>query len=67
MEIRIKELASLAVMKKEEFNDYLKKVKIVEDETIECTEDMKSAVNKTFDAIAASVEAQRNEALQSVS
>ena len=67
LETKMEELASLAVTKKKEFNDYLKKVKIVEDKAIECTEDMKSAVNKTFDAIAASVEAQRNEALQSVS
>ena len=49
------ELARLAVIKKKEFGDYLKKVKKVEDEAIECTEHMKSAVNKTFDAIAASV------------
>ena len=67
LEIKMGELASLAVTKKKEFSDYLKKVKIVEDKAIECTEHMKSAVNKTFDAIAASVEAQRNEALQSVS
>ena len=67
LEIKMEELASLAVTKKKEFSDYLKKVKIVEDKAIECSEHMKSAVNKTFDAIAASVEAQRNEALQSVS
>ena len=67
LEIKMEELASLAVTKKKEFSDYLKKVKIVEDKAIESTEHMKSAVNKTFDAIAASVEAQRNEALQSVS
>ena len=66
-EIKMEELASLAVTKKEEFNDYLKEVKIVEDKAIECTEQMKSAVNKTFDAIAVSVEMQRSEALQSVS
>ena len=63
----MEELASLAVTKKKEFSDYLRKVKIVEDKAIESTERMKTAVNKTFDAIAASVEAQRNEALQSVS
>ena len=71
LEIKMKELAILAVTKKEEFSDYLKKVKIVEDKAIESTEQMESAVNKTFDAIAASVaasvETQRNEALQSVS
>ena len=67
LEIKMEELTSLAVTKKEEFSDYLKKVKIIEDEAMECTEDMKSAVNKTFDAITALVEAQRNEALQSVS
>ena len=65
------ELATLAVTKKEEFNDYLKRVKIVEDKAIEYTEQLKSAVNKTFDAIAASavasVEEQRSETLQSVS
>ena len=71
LEIKMKELACLAVIKKKEFGDYLKKVEKVEDEAIECTEHMKSAVNKTFDAIsasvAASIEMQRNEALQSVS
>ena len=67
LEIKMKELAGLAITKKKEFGDFLKKVKIVENEAIECTEHMKSAVNKTFDAIAASVEAQRNEALQDVS
>ena len=67
LEIKMEELASLAVTKKKEFSNYLKKVKAVEDEAIECTDHMKSAVNKTFDAIAASVETQRNEALQSVS
>ena len=71
LEIEMKDLASLAVIKKEEFGDYIKKVKVVEDKAIECTDHMKSAVNKTFDAIAASVvasvEKQRNEALLSVS
>ena len=67
LKIKMEELASLAIAKKEEFNDYFKKVKIVENEAIECAEDMRCAVNKTFDAIVASIEAQRNEALQSVS
>ena len=67
LEIKMEELVTLAVAKKEEFNEYLQKVKIVEDKAIESTEHMKSAVNKTFDAIIASVEAQRNESLQSVS
>ena len=67
LEIEMEELVSLAVAKKEEFNEYLQKVKIVEDKAIESTEHMKSAVNKTYDAIVASVEAQRNESLQSVS
>ena len=67
LENKMEELAGLAVTKKKEFNDYFKKVKIVENEAIECAEDMKCAVNKAFDAIAASVEAQRNEALRSVS
>ena len=67
LEIKMKELASLAVTKKEEFSHYLRKAKLVEDKVLQYTDHMKSAVNKTFDAIAASVEMQRNEALQSVS
>ena len=67
LEIKMKELASLVVTKKEEFNDYLKKVKVVEGKAVLCNEYTRCAVNKTFNAIAASVEAQRNEALQNVS
>ena len=67
LEIKMEELVSLAVAKKEEFNEYLQKVKVVEDKAIESTEHMKSAVNKTFDVIVASVEARRNESLLSVS
>ena len=67
LEIKMEELASLAVTKKEEFNDYLKKVKIVENEAIECSEYARSAVNRLFDVIADVIEMQRNKALQSVS
>ena len=67
METEIEELASLVKSKKEEFSEYLEKVGEVEGKALEYNELMKSEVNNVFDGIAASVEAQRNEALQSVS
>ena len=67
LETKFKELADLSVTKKEEFLEYFEKLSKVEGEMVESTQRMKNIVNKTFDAIAASVEAQRNEALQTVS
>ena len=67
LETKVEELVSLAVAKKEELSEYLQNLKIIEDTAIKSTQHMKSAVNKTFDAIAASVEVQRNESLKSVS
>ena len=57
----------LVVEKKQEFSEYLEKARVVEVKALEYSELMKSKVNNVFDGIAASVEAQRNEALQSVS
>ena len=67
LETRLNELAGLAMTKKTEFSEHLQKLCKAESEATESTEHMTSAVNKAFDAIAASVEAQRNEALQHVS
>ena len=67
LETKFKELADLSVTKKEEFLEYSEKLSKVEGEMAESTQRMKDVVKKTFDAIAASVEAQRNEALQTVS
>ena len=67
LETKFKELADLSVTKKEEFLEYFEKLSKVEGEMAESTQRMKDVVKKTFDAIAASVEAQRNEALQTVS
>ena len=49
-------------LKKEEFKKYLKKIDRVEGEALEFTT---KEVNNVFDGIVASVEAQRNKALQS--
>ena len=67
LETRIKELAGLVTRKKQEFSDYLGKANKAEGKALEYSELMKSKVNNVFDGIVASVEAQRNEALQSVS
>ena len=67
LETKLKELVGLAVTKKTEFSEYLQKLCKAESEATESTEHMTSVVNKAFDAIIASVEAQRNEALQCVS
>ena len=67
MKIKLKELASLVVVKKKEFGEYLEKAGKAEGKAREHNELMKSEVNNVFDGIVASVEAQRNEALQSVS
>ena len=53
--------------KKREFGEYLEKARMVEGKALEYSELMKSEVNNVFDGIIASVKAQRNEALQSVS
>ena len=67
LETKMEELASLLVEKKKEFNEYLEKAGSAEGKALEYSELMKSEVNNVFDGIVASVEAQRNEALQSVS
>ena len=67
LETKMEELASLVVEKKEEFSEYLEKAGKAEGKALEYSELMKSEVNDVFDGIVASVEAQRNEALQSVS
>ena len=67
LETKIKEMAGLVVEKKQEFSEYLEKASKAEGKALECSERMKSKVNNVFDGIVASVEAQRNEALQSVS
>ena len=63
----MKELGSLVKEKNEEFSNYLEKASKAEGKALEYSELMKSEVNNVFDGIVASVEAQRNEALQSVS
>ena len=67
LETKMEELASLVDSKKQEFSEFLEKASKTESEALEYSELMKSEVNNVFDGIAASVEAQRNEALQSVS
>ena len=64
---KIKELSSLVENKKEEFSEYLEKAGKAEHKALEYSELMKTKVNEVFDGIVASVEAQRNDALQSVS
>ena len=67
LETEMEELVSLVDYKKEEFSEYLVKASKAESEALEYSELMKSEVDNVFDGIVASVEAQRNEALQSVS
>ena len=67
LETKLKEMADLAVTKKTEFSEHLHKLCKAESEATESVEHMTSVVNKAFDAIVASVEAQRNKALLSVS
>ena len=67
LESKMEELVSLAATKKEEFSEYLEKASKAEDKALEHSELMKSEVNNVFDCIEASVKAQRNDALQSVS
>ena len=67
LETGVKELGSLVKEKNEEFSNYLEKANKAEGKALEYSEHMKCEVNNVFDGIVASVEAQRNEALQSVS
>ena len=67
LESKMEELTGVVEIKKEEFSDDLASVSKAECEALEYCELMKTRVNNMFDGIAASVEAQRNEALQSVS
>ena len=67
LEKKMRGLMDSVVMKKEEFSKYLEKVDKVEGEALERSDFMAKEVNNMFDGIVASVEAQRNEALQSVS
>ena len=67
LETKMKDLASSVTKKKQDFSDYLKRLSKVENKALEDSELIKSEVNYVFDRIVASVEAQRNEALQSVS
>ena len=67
LETKMEKLTSLVKNKKKEFSEYLVKASKAESEALEYSELMKTRVNNVFDGIVASVEAQRNEALQSVS
>ena len=67
LETKMRGLMDSVVTKKEEFSKYLEKVDKVEGESLERSDFMTKEVNNLFDGIVASVEAQRNEALQSVS
>ena len=67
LETKMRGLMDSVVTKKEEFSEYLEKVDKVEGEALEYSEFMTNKVNNVFDSFTASVEAQRNEALQSVS
>ena len=67
LETKMEELASLVKGKKEEFSEYLKKAGQAEGKVLEYSESMESEVNNVFDGIVASVETQRNKALQRVS
>ena len=67
METKMRGLMDSVVTKKEEFNEFLDKVAKIEGEAQESSELLMKKVNNVFDGIVASVEAQREEALQSVS
>ena len=64
---KMKEMTNLVKDKAQEFSKYIEKANKAEGKALEYSELMKSKLNSVFDGIAASVEAQRNEALQSVS
>ena len=68
LETMIEEFDGLVQSKESEFSKYIEKASEAEGKALEYSELMKSdEVNNVFDGIVASVEAQRNEALQSVS
>ena len=67
LETRMKEFAGLVATKKDEFDDHLAKLNEFEGKAVESIDCAKVTVNNVFDAIVASVEAQRTEALQKVS
>ena len=67
LETKMEELVTVTENKKEEFSEYLEKASKAECEAIDFSELMKTRVNNMFDGIVASVEAQRNKALQSAS
>ena len=67
LKTKMQKLASLVVKKRREFSEHLEKAVKAEREELEHIELVKTKVNTMFDGIAASVEAQRNEALQNVS
>ena len=67
LETKMRTLTGVVAKKKKEFSEYLEKANKAEGKALEYSELMKSEVNDVFDGIVASVEAQRNEALQSVS
>ena len=67
LEMKIENLVQLVPMKKKEFSAYLERLDQAESRVLECSEVMKSKVDEMFDDIVASVEAQRNEALQKAS
>ena len=67
LETKMEELVAVTEKKKEEFSEFLVEVGKAEREAIKHSELMKTKVNNIFDGIVASIEAQRNEALQSVS
>ena len=67
LETKMEELATVTENKKLEFSEFLVKASNAEREALEYSELMETRVNNVFDGIAASVEAQRNKALQRVS
>ena len=67
LETKMEEMTTLVEEKKKEFSEYLEEGEKVEGRVLEYSEAMKTKVNNVFDSIVASVEAQRNEALQCVS
>ena len=67
LETKMGEFAGLVATKKDEFDDHLAKLNEFEGKAVESIDCAKSTVNDVFDAIVASVEAQRTEALQKVS
>ena len=67
MKTKMKDLNALVTSKRKEFRGHLTKLNKIESKAIKSTDHMKSMVDNAFDTIIASVEAQRNEALQHVS